>query len=78
MSKKTTLVFAISLIIQLALISGFIFFQSHYKDEKLLWTPSESETLTAYEKSKELFPNEKNLHSIKVIVEAVGDNLITR
>ena len=51
-SKRTMLVFVISLITQIALSCGFIFFQRHYKDEKLLWTPRESDTLKAYEKSK--------------------------
>ena len=62
----------------MALSCGCIFFQRHYRDETFLWTPGRSETMTAFEKGKELFPDDDRLRSIKVIVEATGDNLITR
>ena len=43
----------------------------------MLWTPRASPTLDAYEKSKEMFPAENRLRRINVIVEAVGDTLLT-
>ena len=44
----------------------------------MLWTPSVSPTLTALENSKELFPNDYRLRRLNLIVEAVGDTLLTK
>ena len=44
----------------------------------MLWTPSVSPTLTALENSKELFPNDNRLRRLNLIVEAVGDTLLTK
>lgn len=76
-SSKTTIVFIISFLVQIALSFGVFMFASVYKDEAILWTPMGSPTITAYETSKELFPVASTWRRLDVIVEAIGDNLLT-
>jgi len=77
-SKRTTVIFIVSFLIQVGLSCGFLFFENHYKDQTLLWTPRKSPTLDAYDQSKSLFPDENKIRTINLIVEAKGDTLLTR
>ena len=77
MSNRTTIVFIVSLLVQLALSFGFFVFQSHYKDVVLLWTPMESPTMAALEKRKEMFPSGERLRRISLIVESNSDSMLT-
>ena len=47
-SKRTTAVFLLSFIIQIAMGAGVLFFERHYKDQSLLWTPKVSLTVVSW------------------------------
>eukprot|EP00354_Favella_ehrenbergii_P011301 CAMPEP_0170457740 /NCGR_PEP_ID=MMETSP0123-20130129/4928_1 /TAXON_ID=182087 /ORGANISM="Favella ehrenbergii, Strain Fehren 1" /LENGTH=117 /DNA_ID=CAMNT_0010721627 /DNA_START=53 /DNA_END=406 /DNA_ORIENTATION=- len=60
-------------------LSSGIIFAKQFEDQTLIWTPSDNPTLQNRLKSEELFPAEKKLREITLMVEATDrtDSLIT-
>lgn len=68
-SRRTCLVFWVSLVLFIAISTGMLQAKS-YEDETVIWTPAGNPTLVAKEKGEELFNGEQKFRFLSVIFES--------
>jgi hypothetical protein len=75
--RRTLIVFLVSLVVFILLAMG-MGSAEEFPDENIIWTPEGNPSLVNKGKAEELFPQKEKYRVINLMVEATGDNVLTR